>query len=220
MTSTPTRHARPAGEFDLMDFVLTALGNLLVGLLTAVFVTLWWALLFPMVSLPIGAALTAGFLLGWPAGVVVAALGFAGLGLWLALRPDSFRRWVTDRARVRFLRWFRYRRRWARMLTACKLTEGDAGALYVPRLRTVTIGDTIDRVRVRMLPGQSPEDYHTRVVRLAHAFGARECRAIDAGPALVELVFRHGDSLAEPITLPVDAWRTLPSHRKTRKDAA
>ncbi|MGV9664805.1 hypothetical protein [Nocardia niigatensis] len=220
MTATPTRRARPAGEFDPMDLVFTALGHFLVGLLAAVFVTLWWALLFPMISIPIGAALAAGVLLGWPAGAAVAALGLAGLGLWLATSPKSFHRWVIDRARVRFLRWFRYRRRWARMLTACGLTEGDAHALYVPRLRTVTIGDHLDRARVRMLPGQSPEDYHTRVVRLAHAFGATECRAIDAGPALVELVFRHGDSLAEPIVLPADVWRTLPRHRKTRKDAA
>ena len=36
MTATPTRHARPAGEFDPMDLVLTALGHFLVGLLTAV----------------------------------------------------------------------------------------------------------------------------------------------------------------------------------------
>lgn len=220
MTTTPTRHSRPSGEFDPVDLVLTALGHLFVGALSAVFVALWWALLFPMISLPLLGSLAAGWWLGWPAGAGTVGIFAAGIILWRWKRPEMFERWVSRRARVRFLRWFRYRRRWARMLTACGLTEGDAHVLYVPRLRLVTIDDHLDRVRVRMLPGQSPEDYHTRVVRLAHAFGARECRAIDAGPALVELVFRHGDSLAEPITLPADAWRTLPRHRKTRKDAA
>ncbi|MEU1206200.1 hypothetical protein [Nocardia sp. NPDC005825] len=202
--TTRARHARHSGDTDVADAVLTALGHLIIGVLAAVLVTAWWALLFPMVSAPIALAIAATILLGWPAGCIAAATGLALLTAWKLLWPLSFRRFVTARARTRFLRWFRYRRRWARLMIACKLAEGDAGALYLPRLRGIDIGEHIDRVRVRMLPGQSPEDYHLRAVRLAHAFGALECRPIDVGPGVVELVFRHRDSLAAPIPLPSD----------------
>lgn len=204
MTAQPARHARHSGETDLTDAVLTALGHLILWILTAAFVVAWWALLFPMISAPIALAIAATILLGWPAGVAVALAGLIALTLWKLQWPNSFRRLVTSRARTRFLRWFRYRRRWARLMTACKLTDRDADALYVPSIRNIVIGAYIDRVQVRMLPGQSPEDYHLRAVRLAHAFGALECRPVDVGPAVVELVFRHRDSLAAPIPLPID----------------
>ncbi|MGW5229633.1 hypothetical protein ACWEP5_32475 [Nocardia niigatensis] len=211
--STQARHSRPAGETDLTDAILTALGHLIIWALTGVLVSAWWALLFPMISLPIAAAIAAAILLGWPAGVTVASLGLTALAVWKNRWPNSFRRFVTARARTRFLRWFRYRRRWARLMTACKLTDGDADALYVPSIRNIVIGEYIDRVQVRMLPGQSPEDYHLRAVRLAHAFGALECRPVDVGPAAVELVFRHRDSLAAPIPLPIDrtalGWKDI-----------
>lgn len=216
--TTSARHARSSGETNLTDAIFTALGHLIIGLVTAVLAAAWWALLFPMISGPIAIVIAATFLLGWPAGLAFAAYEVAVLGLWRLLWPDSFRRWVTTRARTRFLRWFRYRRRWARLLTACGLTEGDADVRYVPRLLLVVIGEHMDRVRVRMLPGQSPEDYHLKAVRLAHAFGALECRPVDAGPAFVELVFRHGDSLADAVPMPRKHPHTLP--RTLGKDVA
>ncbi|MFB7723136.1 hypothetical protein [Nocardia sp. NPDC056100] len=220
MSAPTARHARASADSDPVDALLTALGYLLGWVVRAVFVVLWWALLFPMISGPIALAIAASVRFGTSVSVIVAAVSLCLLGAWKAQWPSSFRRCVTGRARVRFLRWFRYRRRWARRLTACKLTDGDADALYVPHLRSVQIGEHIDRVRVRMLEGQSPEDYHVRAVRLAHAFGAQECRPIDAGPAVVELVFRHGDPLADTIPLPDKHPRTLPRHRTTGKDAA
>ncbi|MBF6212241.1 hypothetical protein IU433_17505 [Nocardia puris] len=212
-------YTRRTADPDLADVVLTALAQLLGWLVLTVFAGVWWALLFPMISIPIAATVAAVLTLGWPAGLLTAALGLAAHGTWIALSPDSFRRFVTVRARVRFLRWYRYRRRWTRLMTACKLTDHhpDTGTPCAPRLRTVVIGEHIDRVRVAMLPGQSPEDYHLRTERLAHAFGAHDCRALDAGPAAVELVFRHGDPLAEPVT--AKHPRTLPRHLPG-KDAA
>ncbi|WP_040806052.1 hypothetical protein [Nocardia concava] len=207
MNHDTVQDVRLAGEHRFGDTVLTALGNLIIATVTAVFVAVWWALLFPMISLPIGLAVTAGVVIAWPAGLFIVGLDLAALALWLALWPDSFRRWVIRRAEVRFLRWFRYRRRWVPRMKACGLTDRETDKLYVPRLRAMTIGEGIDRVRVRMLEGQSPEDYHTCAVRLAHTFGAHQCRAIDAGPRHVELVFRHGDSLADPIKLPTDRLR-------------
>ncbi|WP_431956417.1 hypothetical protein [Nocardia lijiangensis] len=185
--------------FDLIGLAVLNLGGWLI---TGVGVTIWWALLFPMASLPIALAATAGAFLGPVAAAVVVGVSAAGMVLWRRRSPETFERWITSRARTRFLTWLRYRRRWTRLLTACHLTVTTDDRTATPRLLAVQIGDSVDRVRVRMLPGHCPADWENRVEHLAHAFGAQDCRATITGPATVELVFRHGDSLADPIELP------------------
>lgn len=167
-----------------------------------VFLAAWWAVLFPMVSLPLAGALAVGVLVGWVPGVVVVGVFAAGMVLWRVRSPQTFERWITGRARSRFLTWWRYRRNWVRRMTACGLSMTRGDSVLIPRLQSVQIGASVDRLRVRMLEGQCPDDYENRVSHLAHTFGARECRAVIVGPGLFELVMRHRDSLAEVITLP------------------
>ena len=47
---------------------------------------------------------------------------------------------------------------------------------YLPRRLRVTSSGTVDRVWVRMLPGQVFDDWTTVGPRLAQTFGAQECR--------------------------------------------
>jgi hypothetical protein len=118
-----------------------------------------------------------------------------------------FDRWVSRRARTRFLTWFRYRRRWAKLMTACHLSIDRNDRTFIPRLLSADIGPATDRVRVRMLDGHCPADFENRVSHLAHAFGALDCRATITGPGTVELAFRRSDSLAATVILPrVDHW--------------
>lgn len=72
----------------------------------------------------------------------------------------------------------------------------------MPCLLAVEVGGSVDLVRVRMLPGHSPDDYRGTAVHLAHAFGAQGCAATIVGPALAELVFPRTGAVADPITLP------------------
>ena len=195
-TKTADTHRDPS------DVITEALMELVWQLIKAAAVLVWWVVLFPMISVPLGLAVAAGVLVGWQVGVVVVGVFAAGIMLWRWKRPEMFERWVSRRARHRFLTWFRYRRRWIKLLTACHLVVTYDDTTLIPRLVGVQIGDSIDRVKVRMLAGQCPDDYENRVSHLAHAFGAQECRASIVGPALVELVFRHADSLAEAIDLP------------------
>ncbi|WP_280268696.1 hypothetical protein [Nocardia wallacei] len=173
-------------------------------LIRAVFVLVWWSVLFPMISLPIAGAVAAGVLVSWVLGVVVVGVFLAGIMLWRWKRPEMFERWITARARRRFLTWWRYRSRWDKRLDACNLTVRcpDATAVFVPRLMSVEIGESVDRLRVRMVDGQCPDDYENRVERIAHTFGAQNCRATVAAPGVMELALRQSDSLAESITLP------------------
>ncbi|MFX0579462.1 hypothetical protein [Nocardia nepalensis] len=196
-TATGKRNDR-----DLSDLIGLAILNTVWWLFIAAGVGLWWAVLFPMISIPLAVAVAVGVLVGWPVGVVVVGVSAAGIMLWRRSRPEMFERWVTRRARTRFLAWFRYRRRWVRLTKACHLDITREDWTLVPRLISVEIGDTVDRLRVRMLEGHCPADFENRAIHLAHAFGALECRVSIVGPALVELVFRRADSLAETIALP------------------
>ncbi|MFI5535297.1 hypothetical protein ACIA5H_02795 [Nocardia sp. NPDC051900] len=197
----------PNGPRDPFDLIGLATLNLVWWTFVAVGVTARWAVLFPMFSIPVLLATAAGLFCGTVAGVVVVGVSIAGIIVWRLRRPEMFERWVTRRARVRFLTWFRYRRRWARLMTACHLSIDRNDRTFIPRLLSADIGPVTDRVRVRMLDGHCPADFENRVSHLAHAFGALDCRATITGPGIVELALRRSDSLAETVILPrVDHW--------------
>ncbi|MGV9545209.1 hypothetical protein ACWDSF_28110 [Nocardia beijingensis] len=201
--TTKTVSIRHTMRLDAFDLLALGLLNLVWGALLG----LWWLLLLPVVSVPLVLTCVAGAFYGPAAALVVAGLSAAGVVLWRLRRPEMFERWVTARARVRFLTWFRYRRRWARLMTACHLSIDRGDRTFIPRLLGVQIGPATDRVRVRMLDGHCPADFENRVTHLAHAFGALDCRATITGPGTVELAFRRTDSLAATVILPrVDHW--------------
>ncbi|MFE7746691.1 hypothetical protein [Nocardia sp. NPDC057455] len=201
--TTKTVHIQKTTRLDAFDLI--ALG--LLNLLWAAVIGLWWLILFPMISIPLALVVTAWVLVGWPVGLATGGVSVAGLLAWQRSRPQMFERWVTTRARTRFLTWHRYRRRWATLMKACHLSIDRGDRTFIPRLLTVEIGPATDRVRVRMLEGHCPADFENRVTHLAHAFGALDCRATITGPGTVELAFRRSDALAQTITLPrVDRW--------------
>ncbi|MGW0182851.1 hypothetical protein [Nocardia sp. NPDC003345] len=199
-------HDQKRDPFDLLGLAVLNTGwYLLIGAGLAIH----WAILFPVISTPIALAITAGVLWGWPTGLAIALAGGLALVGFRRSFPDLFARWVTDRARSRFLTWWRYRRNWARRLKACHLTVTTDTGVLVPKLLAVGIGDCTDRVRLRMLEGQTPTGWANSAEAFAHAFGAEQAYARIVGPATVELVLRRGDALAETVVLPrVDHWTT------------
>ncbi|GAB2699743.1 hypothetical protein [Nocardia thraciensis] len=200
--ATPSNRKQTTDPFEeISEAVLKVVWQLT----RAVFVAVWWAVLFPMISLPLAGAVAAGVLVSWVLGVVVVGVFLAVIMLWRWKRPEMFERWITARARCRFLTWWRYRSRWDKRLEACNLTVRRAdkpGAVFIPRLQSAEIGQAVDRLRVRMVDGQCPDDYENRVDRIAHTFGAQNCSATVAAPGVMELALRQSDSLAETITLP------------------
>ncbi|WP_225724690.1 hypothetical protein [Nocardia sp. JCM 34519.1] len=192
-----------APQHDPFDLIGLAVLNTAWWLLLGAAVAVRWALLFPMISIPVAMVITITITTGPITGIAVAALSVTAIMVWRNQFPATFDRCVTTRARTRFLTWWRYGRCWARLLTACHLTViDDSGRQVIPRCLGVEIGNTVDRLQVRMLPGQCPADWENRTDHLVHAFRAQECRATIIGPATIELVFRRADSLAEPIELP------------------
>lgn len=124
----------------------------------------------------------------WWTASFVGEVSVAGMVLWRLRSPRTFRRWVSAPIRARYLGWYRYRRRWVRLMKNGGLTLTTDGVTRVPRLLSVRIGDAVDRVRVRMLHGHCPADYENRTTRLAQVFGVPGCDAAIVGPGTVEIV--------------------------------
>ncbi len=208
--SKPNTSNDPATE--VLDALLTGIGRAVLS----VFVLIWWAILFPMVTIPIAATVSAWLLLGWPAGVAVAVVVVAVMLAWRHWHRGTYEDWFTRRARARFLAVFRYRRRWAALMTACGLSIVNGDRVLVPRLTEVLIGDNSDIVRARMLPGHCPESWTNRAEHLAHAFGAQNARIRLVGPGQVEILFRRSDALADTVVVPIESvagFKTLPGHK-------
>src|SRR5262245_17830449 len=143
----------------------------------------------------------------WP--FVFAALLLAGaLRTWRDFHLSSYRRWFAWPIRSAFRRAFVYRRFWQPAMVTTGLAVRVTGREYLPKLVTVASTDSVDRVTVRMLPGQVAEDYADVTERLAQTFDAADCRVRTDPKHRDRLIlwFLVHDPLTEPVapTPPAD----------------
>ena len=147
--------------------------------------------------------------IGWPGVVALVAGVVALLAAWRLARPVSFARWVAAPVRCRQRAWF-YRRRWAAVMTVAGLAPWYRGRILLPILGKVTSTRYTDRVRVRLVSGQSAADFAARAENLAHGFGAMLCRVRTAKSGAVVLEFVRRDALAVTVSaLPVESYPDL-----------
>lgn len=160
-----------------------------------------WAVLFPMVSLPVFGALLALDLDGpWDA-LFLTSFTTALMLVWWWLGPASFRRMFTGRVRNRWRKWHTYTTRWAQ---ACAL-HGLAPVLdkepMVPKLRRVRIGQNVDELAVNLVFGQALADWSSQAEALAHTFGAQSATVFLDQPGRIKIVLRRLDRLVDPLPL-------------------
>jgi S-DNA-T family DNA segregation ATPase FtsK/SpoIIIE len=131
------------------------------------------------------------------AGLIAGAL----VGWWVRW-PASFERWV----RCAWRSWWRsglvYRWRWSAGMTSAGLHVRRDQTEFLPAMVGVSSTGSVDRVRVRMLPGQTLDDYAGVADRLAQTFGTLDCR-IRSVPGRVhelELWMLITDPLADTVT--------------------
>ncbi|MGW5361562.1 hypothetical protein [Actinopolymorpha pittospori] len=111
--------------------------------------------------------------------VLVAVLVVLVLSLiaWRVTSPGSFRSALAWPVRSWWRRVAVYRADWQPLMTTLKLTAKTSGdELLVPELIAVRSTATVDKVRVRMLPGQVLADFAKNSDRLAATFQANDCR--------------------------------------------
>jgi S-DNA-T family DNA segregation ATPase FtsK/SpoIIIE len=164
-------------KWALLAYLLAGLGRLLA-----------WMVRHPWIVALIAAAIgmqVSMSVYGTTATVTPLAVLAAVLVVWRLRWPDSFDRlvWWPVKAIVR--RAWVYRRGWQPAMTTVGLVERYNDHEFLPTLRRVRCVGYVDRVTVRMLPGQILDDYADQGERLAMTFGAQDCR-VTTGK-------RHGD---------------------------
>jgi S-DNA-T family DNA segregation ATPase FtsK/SpoIIIE len=161
---------------------------------------------------------------GWLPIVLTAAGVAAGLVAWRWRHRASFEPWAGRWLRSWWLRWTLYARRLPRWLRACGLTVQDtdrpivltANPLgrnkvrrqtkrrvdQVPRVLGVRSGVSWDEVRVRLVPGQKPEDFDEAARALAVARGVERCHVRELRPQVVSIDFQRRNLLDDTVPCP------------------
>lgn len=140
---------------------------------------LWWLLRHPRLA-GTGTVVTGLWWLSTTHGpllvLTLTAVTAAALAAWRRCAPASFTRHVVHAGRGAYRRAVLYQRCWQPATTTTGLTVVLGGQELVPRLGRVHSTGWVDAVMVRMLPGQTVEQWSLAAPRLAQTFGAAECR--------------------------------------------
>jgi hypothetical protein len=161
---------------------------------------------------------------GWVPLVIV--LGLIGLVLaeWRLVDLASFDAWTGRHLRAWRLRWTLYVPKLPGWLHACGLSIKDnispvvvavnlmgrkkirrdrhQAQTRLPKVLGVKSGASWDEVRVRLVPGQKPEDVDEVARALASARKVQRCQVRELTPNVVSIDFQRRNLLAEPVTCP------------------
>ncbi|OCB55509.1 hypothetical protein A9X02_09245 [Mycobacterium malmoense] len=96
MSNTPNRKNHNNNQSTDDDWI----GELIWALLKAAGQLLWWAILFPTLSVPVILAIWIAIAHGPRAGLLTTALAVAAYIGWAVVEPSSFTAWVTAPVRV------------------------------------------------------------------------------------------------------------------------
>ncbi len=175
----------------------------LVQLIRLVFRLTWLVIRHPVASAAAGFVVWLWLQAGWPALAVLAGVLAAVLITLRIARPAWFARLVSGPTHD-WWRWWFYRRHWHAVLTITGLAPPYRGRVVVPLLAGVEVTGCTDRVRVRLVSGQSPSEFADQAEGIAHGFRAHLCRVRTAGPGAVILELVRRDALAQPMNaLPI-----------------
>lgn len=135
-----------------------------------------------------------------PVLVAAAVLVVASVG-WRLRWPAGFDRLV----RCSWRSWWRslliYHWRWSQAMTGAGLAVRRKDTQYLPVLVRIRCTRSVDRVRVRLLPGQTLDDYAGVADRLGQTFGTLDCRirSVPGRVHEVELWLLVSDPLAHVV---------------------
>ena len=169
-------------------------------------------------------AIVAGWVywLGWPSLAITVATVAATLGLWWLVGRTGFDVWAGRRIRAWWLRWTLYARRMPRWFRSCGLSVPDSQQTInlqlsvlrrapvaprakarpdqLPRILGVRSGPSWDQVRVRLVPGQTPEDFDEAARQLAVARRVSRCQVQELAPDVVSVDFQRRNLLADIVS--------------------
>jgi S-DNA-T family DNA segregation ATPase FtsK/SpoIIIE len=160
---------------------------------------------------------------GWASLATTAGVIAGVLAGWRLLDVRSFDAWAGRHLRAWWLRWTVYAPKLPDWLHACGLgiTQDTAPVVLaltplgrvlgrrrrqisaqLPSVLGVRSGASWDLVRVRLLPGQKPEDFDEATRALASAREVARCQVRELSPNVVSIDFQRRNLLADPLTCP------------------
>jgi S-DNA-T family DNA segregation ATPase FtsK/SpoIIIE len=160
---------------------------------------------------------------GWPSLALTVGVIAAMLIGWRLIDLVSFDAWAGRHLRSWWLRWTVYSPRLPDWLHACGLgVKHDTAPVVVaftplvrglrrsrppvaaqlPTVVGVRSGASWDEIRVRLVPGQKPEDFDQAARALASARGVARCQVRELSPNVVSIDFQRRNLLAQPVTCP------------------
>jgi DNA segregation ATPase FtsK/SpoIIIE, S-DNA-T family len=158
---------------------------------------------------------------GWTSLALTAGAVAGALTGWRLIDITSFDAWAGRHLRAWWLRWTVYAPKLPEWLHACGLSiKPDAIPVVVtvnplgrtlrrgrnqtrarlPKVLGVRSGASWDEVRVRLVPGQKPEDYDEAARALASARAVMRCQVRELTPNVVSIDFQRRNLIAEPVT--------------------
>ena len=164
----------------------------------------WWLAHRPLLVALVAVAVLVGVKAGPVVlGVLVAVVAVV-LVVWWRAHPVTFHRFGGRVLLGLWRSFWAYGVRWRTAMMLSGLGGRFNGQEYVPRVVRVRAGRFADRVTVRMVVGQQPQDWSRRLDALAHGFGARSCQVCELPrrPGYLQLVVGRLDPLAQVITVP------------------
>jgi DNA segregation ATPase FtsK/SpoIIIE, S-DNA-T family len=160
----------------------------------------------------------------WPSLVLTLAGSTLVLALWRWIDVLSFDSWVGRWLRAWWQRWTIYAPKLPGWLHACGLSITDGTTpvvvtvnlvgrnrvrrdqhqptIRVPKVLGVTSGASWDEVRVRLVPGQKPEDFDAATRALACARGVARCQIRELSANVVSIDFQRRNLLTNPVACP------------------
>ncbi|MDQ2884436.1 MAG: FtsK/SpoIIIE domain-containing protein [Actinomycetota bacterium] len=155
--------------------------------------------------------------------VVTASVVASVLTGWRLVDLASFDAWAGRHLRSWWLRWTVYAPKLPQWLHACGLSiKPDAAPVVVmmnplgrsirrgrnqvqarlPTVLGVRSGASWDEVRIRLVPGQKPEDFDAAARALASARAVARCQVRELTPNVVSIDFQRRNLLADPVPCP------------------
>ncbi|MGB6164579.1 MAG: FtsK/SpoIIIE domain-containing protein, partial [Pseudonocardiaceae bacterium] len=161
---------------------------------------------------------------GWPSLVLTLTVTTLALALWRWIDVWSFDTWVGRWLRAWWQRWTIYAPRLPGWLHACGLSVTDVTTpvlvtvtlvgrnrthrdqhqpnIRVPKVLGVRSGASWDEVRVRLVPGQKPEDFDVATRALACARGVARCQIRELTANVVSIDFQRRNLLTGAVACP------------------
>jgi DNA segregation ATPase FtsK/SpoIIIE, S-DNA-T family len=160
---------------------------------------------------------------GWESLATTAGVVTGVLAGWRLMDLRSFDVWAGRHLRAWWLRWTVYSPQLPHWLHACGLgTKQDTRPVVLaltplgralgrnrrpvptqlPQVLGVRSGASWDLVRVRLIPGQKPEDFDEAARALACARKVARCQVRELSPNVVSIDFQRRNLLADPVSCP------------------